>query len=163
MLNNASCHSVRAYFENLKLKFFPPSIAAQMPPMDAGSIRAVNAHFRKDLERHNIACPDDNEPQTVDLRWCLQKLQSRWDAVRPETIVNCWPHAGIIVYRSAMEDDDLMDDFPLAALREVLRQLGAKNADEERLAFLKIDEETNAWEPVRDEETVDLLGGNSQQ
>ncbi|KAM7304214.1 tigger transposable element-derived protein 6-like [Ixodes scapularis] len=120
LVDNASCHSVRADYENLTLKFFPPNMTAEIQPLDAGIIRAVKAHYRGELVRHYIACAEDNEPQTVDLRWCLQKLKRAWDAVRPQTIVNCWRHAGILVNSSAMEVEDPMDELPLAALREAL-------------------------------------------
>ncbi|XP_042148759.1 tigger transposable element-derived protein 6-like, partial [Ixodes scapularis] len=158
LVDNASCHSVRADYENLTFKFFPPNMTAKIQPLDAGIIRAVKAHYRGELVQHYIACAEDNKPQTVDLRWCLQKLKRAWDAVRPQTIVNCWRHAGILVNSSAMEVEDPMDELTLAALREALRQLGEKNPDEEASAFLDIDEETNSWEPMSDEQIMELVG-----
>ncbi|KAM7281510.1 tigger transposable element-derived protein 4-like, partial [Ixodes scapularis] len=163
LVGNASCHSVRADYENLTMKFFPPNMTAKIQPLDAGIIRAVKAHYRNELVRHYMACAEDNEPQTVDLRWCLQKLKRAWDAVRPQTIVNCWRHAGILVNSSAMEVEDPMDELALAALREALRQLGEKNPDEEASAFLDIDEETNSWEPLSDEQIMALVGESAQQ
>ncbi|XP_040074994.2 tigger transposable element-derived protein 6-like [Ixodes scapularis] len=163
LVDNASCHSVRADYGNLTLKFFPPNMTAKIQPLDAGIIRAVKAHYRGELVRHYIACAEDNERQTVDLRWCLQKLKSAWDAVRPQTIVNCWRHAGILVNSSAMEVEDPMDELLLAALREALRQLGEENPDEEVSAFLDIDEETNSWEPMSDEQIMELVGESAQQ
>ncbi|XP_042142154.1 tigger transposable element-derived protein 6-like [Ixodes scapularis] len=163
LVDNASCHSVRADYENLTLKFFPPNMTAKIQPLDAGIFRAVKAHYRGELVRHYIACAEDNEPQTVDLRWCLQKLKRAWDAVRPQTIVNCWRHAGILVNSSAMEEENPMDELPLAALREALRQLGEKNPDEEESAFLDIDEETNSWEPMSDEQIMEFVGESAQQ
>ncbi|KAM7300320.1 putative acyl-CoA synthetase [Ixodes scapularis] len=138
-------------------------MTAKIQPLDAGIIRAVKAHYRGELMRHYIACAEDNKPRTVDLRWCLQKLKRAWDAVRPQTIVNCWRHAGILVNSSAMEVEDPMDKLPLAALREALRQLGEKNPDEEASAFLDIDEETNSWEPMSDEQIMELVGESAQR
>ncbi|XP_040063409.1 major centromere autoantigen B-like [Ixodes scapularis] len=138
-------------------------MTAKIQPLDAGIIRAVKAQYRGELVRHYIACAEDNELQTVDLRWCLQKLRRAWDAVRSQTIVNCWRHAGILVNSSAMEVEDPMNELPLAALHEALRQLGEKNPDEEASAFLDIDEETNSWEPMSDEQIMELVGESAQQ
>ncbi|KAM7300551.1 tigger transposable element-derived protein 6-like [Ixodes scapularis] len=132
LVDNASCHSVRADYENLTLKFFPPNMTAKIQPLDAGIIRAVKAHYRGGLVRHYIACAEDNEPQTVDLS-------------------------------SAMKVEDPMDELPLAALREALRKLVEKNPDEEASAFLDIDEETNSWEPMSDEQIMELVGESAQQ
>ncbi|KAM7298045.1 major centromere autoantigen B-like [Ixodes scapularis] len=70
---------------------------------------------------------------------------------------------GILVNSSAMEVEDPMDELPLAALREALRQPGEKNPDEEASAFLDIDEETNSWEPMSDEQIMELVGESAQQ
>ncbi|KAM7296637.1 major centromere autoantigen B-like [Ixodes scapularis] len=70
---------------------------------------------------------------------------------------------GILVNSSAMEVEDPMDELPLAALREALRQLGEKKPDEEASAFLDIDEETNSWEPMSDEQIMELVGESAQQ
>ncbi|KAM7306546.1 hypothetical protein ISCGN_010249 [Ixodes scapularis] len=70
---------------------------------------------------------------------------------------------GILVNSSAVEVEDPMDELPLAALREALRQLGEKNPDEEASAFLDIDEETNSWEPMSDEQIMELVGESAQQ
>ncbi|KAM7302139.1 tigger transposable element-derived protein 6-like [Ixodes scapularis] len=163
LVDNASCHYVRADYGNLTLKFFPPNMTAKIQPLDPGIIRAVKANYRGELVRRYIACAEDNEPQTVDLGWCLQKLKRAWDAVRPQTIVNCWRHTGIFVNSSAMKVEDPMDELPLAALREALRQLGEKNPDQEASAFLDIDEETNSWEPMSDEQIMELVGESAQQ
>lgn len=75
---------------------------------------------------------------------------------------NCWRHAGILINSPAMEDDP-MDDLPPLVLCEALRQVGARNPAEEALAFLEIEEETNAWELVIDEQILELVSGSAQQ
>ncbi|KAM7309895.1 hypothetical protein ISCGN_006878 [Ixodes scapularis] len=41
--------------------------------------------------------------------------------------------------------------------------VGEKNPDEEASAFLDIDEETNSWEPMSDEQIMELVGESAQQ
>ncbi|KAM7285080.1 major centromere autoantigen B-like [Ixodes scapularis] len=113
------------------------------------------------------SCPPKFEKLEEAVNIWFAEMRSRGAAVSDEMLQEKAKEfgttMGILVNSSAMEVEDPMDELPLAALREALRQLGEKNPDEEASAFLDIDEETNSWEPMSDEQIMELVGESAQQ
>lgn len=81
-----------------------------------------------------------------------------WDAVGPTTIVNCWRHVGILPPEDGDQNDDPMDDLPLARLQQCLREAGATVPEAAAEQFLAIDDEAELEEELTDEAILEAVG-----
>ena len=76
---------------------YEPNLTPYVQPLDARIIQSVKAHYRKAF---CICAVDLDEAGELDiykinLLEVMLMVRQAWDAVTPETIANCWRHAGI--------------------------------------------------------------------
>ena len=84
---------------HVKLRFLPPNTTARLQPCDAGIIRAVKANYRTRLLRHIIFHIDDSInasdlAKKITLLNAISWLNSAWDSLTAETIMNCFEKCG---------------------------------------------------------------------
>jgi hypothetical protein len=98
-LDNFSAHYVTDYNPtNILMVFFEPNLTAWIQPLDAGIIRCMKAHYR----REQCACALDLDEAGEEEIWDMNQVESMrmakaaWKSVSPATITNCWRHTGIL-------------------------------------------------------------------
>jgi hypothetical protein len=104
-------------FENLlaiRVIFLPPNSTSHTQPMDAGVIRCLKAHYRRQLLIKMIHAMDSKTQFTPNLYDAIQLLSIAWHAVTPETINNCFHHCGfskssLLTHESPVDNSDCSD------------------------------------------------------
>ena len=125
-LDNATSHSHDLEFSNVKLKFLPANTTSVLQPLDQGIIWAFKARYRKKFLKHLISRIDQCEhastlAKAVTVLDAVYWIHSAWQETTPQTIMNCYRHAGFPnESQIVVVADDPEDDLPLA---ELARQL----------------------------------------
>ena len=96
-LDNFSGHYIGYEPTNVTIVYFGANLTAWVQPLDAGIIRCFKAHYRRRfcknaLERDELG---ETDIYNINLLQVIQMAMAAWDDVTPETIKNCWKHAGI--------------------------------------------------------------------
>ena len=96
-LDNFFGHYIDYEPTNVRIVYFGPNLTSWVQPLDAGIIRCFKAHYRQRfcksaLERDELG---EVDIYSINLLQVLQMATAAWDDVSPETIQNCWKHAGI--------------------------------------------------------------------
>ena len=97
LLDNFSGHYIDYEPKNIEMVYFAPNLTPWVQPLDAGIIRCFKAHYRrlfcKDaLERDELG---EVNIYKINLLQVFRMATAAWNEVTPETIRNCWKHAGI--------------------------------------------------------------------
>ncbi|XP_062503910.1 tigger transposable element-derived protein 6-like [Corticium candelabrum] len=93
-MDNCSAHP-HVIRSNVKLVLLPPNNTSRLPPCDAGIIRTVKMHYRKQLLRSILARMDEatcasDLVKSVNILDAIMFLSRDWDAVQPSTITRCF-------------------------------------------------------------------------
>jgi hypothetical protein len=88
----------------MKIYFFPPNATSILQPMDQGIIKNFKAHYRNLMINKllsSVEHENDNESaysmvKRINILKSLYWIKTAWSAVKSETIVNCFKHAGIL-------------------------------------------------------------------
>lgn len=97
LVDNAGCGTNSPEeLTNINLIFLPPNMPGRSQPPDAGIIWATKALYWAFLVHHYLHCVEKQQPQRVDLYWCLREHKFAWHAVSGESVANCWCHIGIL-------------------------------------------------------------------
>jgi hypothetical protein len=96
-LDNFSGHYIDYEPTNVRIVYFGPNLTSWVQPLDAGIIRCFKAHYcqrfcKSALERDELGKVNIYD---INLLQVLQMATAAWNDVSPETIRNCWKHAGI--------------------------------------------------------------------
>ena len=104
VINNCPAHPHIENSKSIKLFFLPPNTTSTTHPMDHRVIRSLKAKYRNNLVQ---------KMPEVSILKAMQMLASAWNAISTETIVNCFPKAGISTASqepaTADEDDSFKD------------------------------------------------------
>lgn len=82
---------------NKSLQFTVFLFITKFQPLDQGIIANVKAHYKKFMLREIIAQLDQNATFKPNLLQAMRFLKSSWEAVKPETIRNCFREAQFLV------------------------------------------------------------------
>nr|XP_057933526.1 tigger transposable element-derived protein 4-like [Doryrhamphus excisus] len=152
IVDNCSAHPNVEDLQAIKLVFLPENSTSDTQPMNRGIIRTLKFHYRKMLTRKKLAFLEANGKFREDLLGVMYSLRNAWDAVRPETIQNCFFRAfsadcedNIKVFQGFQPEDE-EDDKPFySAIGLDQEDFKAKcNPQEEDLEF---------WAPCTDRDT----------
>lgn len=107
LLDNFSGHTVaEGLLTNIQLKFFCPNLTAHVQPLDAGIIHAFKCHYRRRFLNRAFRRLNDNSTAKnvydIDVLTAARLSKLAWHAITPETIKNCWIHAGIIDFKDGI-------------------------------------------------------------
>jgi hypothetical protein len=96
-LDNFSGHYIDYEPTNVTIVYFGPNLTALVQPLDAGIIRCFKAHYRRRFCKNALERDELGEANIykLDFLQVLQMATAAWNDVTPETIKNCWKHAGI--------------------------------------------------------------------
>ena len=120
LMDNAPSHSptLRDKFSNIKVVFLAPNTTSRLQPLDTGIIKKFKVHYRRFLLRHVLASIDTNSDATatsvtkaVDVLMAIRWIKQAWNAVKSETIVNCFRHCGAVPSCLPSADEEDFDPF----------------------------------------------------
>ena len=96
-LDNFSGHYINYEPTNIKITYFGPNLTSWVQPLDAGIIRCFKAHYRRRFCKNALERDELGEADIYNINFLqvLQMATAAWEDVTPETIKNCWKHAGI--------------------------------------------------------------------
>lgn len=96
-LDNFSGHYIDYEPTNVTIVYFGANLTSWVQPLDAGIIRCFKAHYRRRFCKNALERDELGEADiyNINLLQVLQMATDAWDDVTPETIKNCWKHAGI--------------------------------------------------------------------
>ena len=119
-----------------------------------GIIKNVKHKYRTSIAKKRLVAYETGETFKFNLYQCLQLLQSSWEAVSPDTIINCFGKAGFTVPSTITSTVPLMDD-DLGNIIE--RMQGHIEIPEEVDAemFVTLDDNIVIAEELMDKEIVD--------
>ena len=110
----------------MKLKFLPANTISVLQPLDQVIIRAFKARYRKKFLKHLISRIDQCQhastlAKAVTVLDAVYWIHSAWQETTPQTIMNCYRHAGFPNEKQiVVAADDREDDLPLAELAREL-------------------------------------------
>ena len=96
-LDNFSGHYIAYEPTNVTITYFGANLTSWVQPLDAGIIRCFKAHYRRRFCKNALERDELGEADiyNINLLQVLRMATAAWDDVTPETIKNCWKHAGI--------------------------------------------------------------------
>lgn len=106
LVDNVSSH-VRPLklLTNVRLEYLPANTTSVLQPLDQGIILCIKRGFQhrkvnNSVQRYLQGLPQERIGVFTALRWA----KMAWDSVQPDTIRNCWAHAGIsaVPWKSAI-------------------------------------------------------------
>ena len=133
-------------FSNIKIIILPKNTTSRPQPLDAGIIKNFEVHYRWLLLKHTLAQIDGTSltasaiVKKVDVLTAISWIKKSWDAVRPQTIMNCFRKTG------ALPQDQGSDEDPFAGLEE------DDNGLEELVT--QLDPDTTAYDYVNADDDV---------
>lgn len=108
-LDNAACHSANLVLSHVTLQFFPPNTTSKLQPLDQGIIQAFKVYYRHRLLHRLVAAVSAPDSTPTSVSQAVSVLDAcHWIAaatreLKPETIANCFAHAGFPVKAISQE------------------------------------------------------------
>ena len=91
VLDNCTAHPKIKGLTSIKLIFLPPNTTARTQSMDAGVIRCLKSHYRKNLAKMRLdAAFEDKKDFTINVLEGIKLLSNAWNAVSEARIKNCY-------------------------------------------------------------------------
>lgn len=124
--------------------------------MDQGVIWVIHSlkcHYRKLLLLKIINGIEAKENTQVTLLNAINFIHKAWQRVLPQTITNCFRHAGFLENNTTPDsegDFDIEDDMPLSEWMKMINS--AKFKDSDLTDYVNIDEEVITTEFLEDNE-----------
>ena len=110
--------------------FLPKNTTSCLQPLDAGIIRNFKVQYRKLLVAHTLAQIDGSSltasevTKSVHILTAIQWAKQAWEAVKEETVVNCFRHCGMQATVAEPTEDPFPDlDEDDAQLEDLVEQL----------------------------------------
>ena len=113
-MDNVSSHdpNMKDKFSNIKVVFLPKNTTSRLQPLDAGIIKNFKVHYRRILLKHTLAQIDGTDltassiVKTVNVLTAIRWIKKAWEAVQPQTIINCFRKTGAIPQDGETESDE---------------------------------------------------------
>lgn len=154
LVDNCPAHPDIKNLRNIKLVFLPANTTSKLQPMDQGVIHSLKTHYRKLLVLKTISCIENKENTQVTLLEAINFIHKAWQKILPQTITNCFRHAGFL--ENGVSDSgfqfDSDDDMPLSEWLKVINCNKFKDNDLDD--YVKIDEEITTTEFLNENEIV---------
>lgn len=98
LVDNASSHArPLSPLTNVRLEFLPKNTTSVLQPLDQGILLCIKRGFRRIKVHDCVRRYINHQPQVkITVFTALKWAKMAWDKVKPETIRNCWSHAGIL-------------------------------------------------------------------
>ena len=90
VVDNCTAQPVMRGLTNVKLVFLPPNTITKTQPMDAGVIRCLKAHYRKNLAEMCLLAFEVKKEFEVDILEAMKLLGQAWNSVSGTMIQNCF-------------------------------------------------------------------------
>ncbi|XP_060569621.1 tigger transposable element-derived protein 4-like [Ruditapes philippinarum] len=119
IVDNCPAHPDITGLRSVKLIFLPPNTTSVTQPMDQGVIKNLT---KKQVIQRQLRAIEKGGETSISVLDALYMLKTAWHAVSPQTIANCFRHAGFqqsSVSGIEMIEDDPEDDLPLSTLRRL--------------------------------------------
>ena len=108
--------------------FLPKNTTSCLQPLDAGIIKNFKVQYRKLLVTHTLAQIDGSSltaseiTKSVHILTAIRWVKQAWEAVKGETVANCFRHCGL---RSTVAEstEDPFADLEEAELKDLVEQL----------------------------------------
>lgn len=123
LLDNCPAHPKIDTLKNIKLVFLPANSTSKLQPLDQGVIRSLKCKYRTQVLAKVLECVEQKKDCVVTLLDAVRFLSKAWRQVKPQTIRNCFRHAGFVFEEDGSDDCD--DDVPL---KEWLNRFGSANS-----------------------------------
>lgn len=96
----------------IKIEYLPPNFTSHLQPLDAGIIKNIKHYYRKATLRDHIrSMRENNELKKINVLDAIYTLANVWhNDVKPETIANCFRHAGFGKYQLNSGNTDAQED-----------------------------------------------------
>ena len=121
LLDNARCHTAsEPRLSNVELKFLPPNATSKIQPLDAGIIAGFKSHYKKRYIKwilNNEMSNLDNK-STLSLIDAIRFIESSWNDITKDSILNSWNHTKIIKMESYNSIEHI--ENPIRSLEECL-------------------------------------------
>ncbi|GFN91634.1 tigger transposable element-derived protein 6 [Plakobranchus ocellatus] len=96
VLDNCPAHPKIKDLKAIRLEFLPPNTTSHTQPCDQGIINAFKHRYRAIVVRRYLQHIDGNSASAfhISVLAALYHMRWAWSMVTPETIANCFRHAG---------------------------------------------------------------------
>jgi len=149
LVDNCPAHPKVQNLKAIKLKFLPPNTTSCLQPMDQGIIQNLKVLYRRLVVERVLRSVENGETvdnSTVTLLDAVRMLHSAWYQLKPETIANCFRHAGFVVSAQINDDDnDDVNDLSAAAASIVASQ----PVTERPKPVVSLSDARNIWDNLR--------------
>lgn len=131
LVDNAPPHS-NLQLSSVRVEFFDPNLTAGIQPMDAGIISCFKSKYRAKHWKNAIYHIDNDLPgdaYKVDLLQAMNWVTDSWNAVRVDTIKNCYAHTGIVATGSSRLFPNLQNEIDDNVLSNLTKKLSLPPID----------------------------------
>ena len=168
LMDNVSSHdpNMKDKFSNIKVVFLPKNTTSKLQPLDAGIIKNFKVHYRRLLLKHTLAQIDGTDltassiVKTVNVLTAIRWIKKAWEAVQPQTIINCFRKTGALPQDGETESDEDpfadIEEEDISSLDELVHQINPDtsandyiDADEGLSTSLMFDDTHNWREELR--------------
>lgn len=107
IVDNCTAHPRLENLRAMELIFLPPNTTSILQPCDQGIIKNFKQIYRKIVVKRMILHIEDQRKQKTDDKFLVSVLdamhyvKSAWTQVAPQTIGNCFRHAGFVLQANA--------------------------------------------------------------
>lgn len=160
LLDNCPAHPKIDSLQNIKLVFLPPNSTSILQPLDQGVIRSLKCKYRTHVLSKVIECVEQKKDCVITILDAVIFLTKAWRNVTPQTIKNCFQHAGFI-----SEVEEISDCGDNLSLNEWFNKFGPENSLiqlEDMDAFETVDENLQTTEELTDSEIVDEISNRQE-
>ena len=147
----------RYYNHFVKVSFLPPNTTSLIQPCDQGIIRAVKAHYRRQVNRKMVIGVENGMTtqefsETITVLDAMFMLKRALFLIKPETIQNCFRKGRFILTDDETEATDLD-----AAIDN---EHGEDDANEEFHRFVEFDNDIPTHGELTDKEIWEHVSNN---
>jgi hypothetical protein len=103
LIDNCTAHSVNVSLKLIKVVYLPANTTSILQPCDQGIIRALKAHYRREMRARILEHMEDTEKlsandlaKKTNLLEALHLLTMSWTRVSESTIQNCFTKGGFV-------------------------------------------------------------------
>ncbi|CAJ0627357.1 16499_t:CDS:2 [Entrophospora sp. SA101] len=157
LIDNCPAHTDGSHLglKNLHVIYLPPNTTSHIQPCDAGIIHNFKVNYRNKLVSKWIKdLEEENRINKINIKQAIDIVGEAWDAIKEETIKNCWKKTKILPPNKTVEitDDPTSNDILglISGLREV-------NIDHAMTAeeFVNVDSDITTTELPTDENIIE--------
>ena len=107
VLDNCTAHRNVNGLTDVKLIFLPSHTTVKTQPLDAGVIRCLKSHYRKNVAKMRLLAFGKNFK--IDVLEEMRLLSNAWNSVSEATIKNCFKKVNFIQPEDNIEEQETKD------------------------------------------------------